>query len=186
MKKAAICISALLALCVPQMSYAESAPLPSEWSGSEDTLEYMGELSFFGPNLAGLPPLGPEGVTMIGRVDGGTATGPILNGEILPVGEDWALIRPDGNLSIDVKLLLKTEDGAYIKIRYEGRWKGTDDIRKAIIGGAKVAPTEYYLRSAPFFETTDPRYAYLNDVVAIGYGRVEQGAGATMRIYRVK
>lgn len=175
-----------LALASVSVVAIAADPSPSEWSGSKDTLEYLGEVSFGGPNLAGLPPLGPEGVTMIGRVDGGTATGPILNGEIMPVGEDWAIIKPDGNLRIDVKLLLKTRDGAYIKIRYEGRWQGTDETRKAIISGKEVAPTAYYLRSAPFFETTDPRYSYLNNIVAVGFGRVERGAGATMRIYRVR
>lgn len=182
------CVGLALGLVLAFVPVVATAadPSPSEWSGSKDALEYLGEVSFGGPNLAGLPPLGPEGVTMIGRVDGGTATGPVLNGEIMPVGEDWAVIKPDGNLRIDVKLLLKTRDGAYIKIRYEGRWQGTDATRKDIILGKEVAPTAYYLRSAPFFETTDPRYAYLNNVVAIGFGRVERGAGATMRIYRVR
>lgn len=198
MKKSVVLMGALLAAAaLPGLAQAKDhatsaseqsslEPSPSEWTGSHELLEYMGEISFFGPNMAGLPPLGPDGITMIGRVEGGTAVGPVLNGEILPAGEDWALIRPDGSLVIDVQLLLKTDDGAYIRIHYEGRWKGENETRQAIIKGEAVEPTDYYLRSAPLFETTDPRYEYLNNVIAVGYGRVERGAGATWRIYRVK
>jgi hypothetical protein len=163
-----------------------SGPAPSQWSGSTEVLEYLGELTFSGPNLTTVPPLGPEGKPMIGRVDGGRATGPVLQGEILPAGEDWAILRPDGSLDVNLKLLLKTDDGAYVKIRYEARWKGKDETRLKILSGQPVEPTEYYLRSAPFFETLDPRYAWLNNIIAVGYGRVERGAGVTMRIYRLK
>jgi Protein of unknown function (DUF3237) len=33
-----------------------------------------------------------------------------------------------------------------------------------------VAPSEYYLRTAPFFETSSPKYGWLNKVVTIGVG----------------
>lgn len=177
----------LLGLTAPSSVFAGPAkgPSPSEWSGSAKVLQYLGQITFGGQNLTGLKPVGPDGTYMVGRIDSGTATGPVLHGQILPAGEDWALKTPDGSLHINVQLLLKTDDGALIRIHYKGRWKGSAALRKKIIGGKVISPTKYYLRVAPFFETMDPRYRWLNDVVAVGYGRVEGGVGVTMRIYKV-
>ena len=67
---------------------------------------------------------------------------------------DWALVRPDGTLKLDVRLLLRTDDGADVYMHYSGI--GLD-------GGAR-------LRTAPQFETGDERYAWLNAVQAVGTG----------------
>ena len=39
-----------------------------------------------------------------------------------------------------------------------------------IARGEQVAASEYYLRTAPFFETSSPRYAWLNKIVSVGVG----------------
>jgi hypothetical protein len=36
--------------------------------------------------------------------------------------------------------------------------------------GEVVAASEYYLRTAPFFKTSSPRYAWINKLVAVGVG----------------
>jgi hypothetical protein len=45
-------------------------------------------------------------------------------------------------------------------------------LTKSIRGlrGERVAPTEYYLRTAPFFETSAPSYSWLNTIVAVAVG----------------
>lgn len=39
-----------------------------------------------------------------------------------------------------------------------------------IARGAAVSGTEYYLRTAPFFETSSPRYSWINRIVSVGIG----------------
>jgi hypothetical protein len=38
-------------------------------------------------------------------------------------------------------------------------------------GGEPVDPDEYYFRVTPFFETSAPKYAWLNKIVSVGVGR---------------
>ena len=51
---------------------------------------------------------------------GGSFEGPRLRGEVLPDGGDWLLMRPDGVLEQDVRITLRTDDGAFIYVRYAG------------------------------------------------------------------
>lgn len=149
-------------------------------------LEYMTQIQVAGPNLADLEPFSYTGRHLIGRILGGTAKGPVLNGEIMPVGEDWALLKPDGTLEVDVRTLLRTDDGALIHVYWEGLWHGSKQVMDRILAGQDVSPEEYYLRVTPRFETQSEKYYWLNNVIAIGYGKVNRGAGAIISIFRVK
>jgi hypothetical protein len=73
-----------------------------------------------------------------------------------PSAVDWLLIGPDGSGAIEVAFTLQTDDGALINISYYGR----SDVSQ----GPGSAP----LYSAPVFETGDPRYLWLNKIVAVG------------------
>jgi len=161
------------------------APSPLEWTGGREVLNFLTELQFGGPNHADLPPLTTAGRHIIGRIAGGAAKGPRLSGTVLPLGEDWALLRPDGTLEIDVRLLVKTDDGAVIQIQYKGLWRGTNEMREKLLAGQDVGPQQYYLRMTPYFSTTSEKYAWLNSVVGVGYGYVQRGAGVRVRIYTV-
>ena len=44
-----------------------------------------------------------------------------------------------------------------------------------VIHGAPDDPSTYYFRTAPLFETAAPRYAWLNHVLAVGYGWRREG-----------
>ena len=74
------------------------------------------------------------------------------------LGGDFALIRPDGNIRLDVRLVLQTDDGATIYLTYNGVGIGDG------AGG-------FFLKTAPVFECGDERYAWLNLVQAVSYGR---------------
>jgi hypothetical protein len=50
----------------------------------------------------------PHGNRQIYGVKGGTFEGPKLKGEVLPGGGDWALLRPDGALELDVRGTMRT------------------------------------------------------------------------------
>ena len=117
------------------------------------------------PMVAGA---GPKGTRVIIGVTGGSVKGPKVNGELLPPGGDWVHAGADGTLTLDVRALIKTDDGAIILMTYAG--KG--------VNGA--------IRTAPTFETGDERYAWLNGVQAVATGAiVDAGAAVEYEVYRV-
>ena len=113
----------------------------------------------------------PAGNRRVFAVSGGDFEGDRLRGTILPIiGSDLLLTRPDGSSQQDVRMLLRTDDGATILITYRGVRHASADVNGRLARGESVAPSEYYLRTAPFFETSSPKYAWLNKVVTIGVG----------------
>lgn len=123
----------------------------------------------------------PFGERKIVTVAGGTFKGERLQGTILPGGADWALKRNDGALQLDVRLTLQTDDGAAIYMTYRGIRHGPEAVLARLSKGEPVDPSEYYFRIAPFFETGVAKYAWLNNIVCVGYGeRMTQGPRYTI------
>lgn len=123
-----------------------------------------------------LHPMQELGQTPMGRrrivpVKEGTFEGDRLRGRVrTEAGGDWLLQRADGSYQMDVRLTLETDDGALVLMCYRGVRHASDEVSARIAKGEHVPPTEYYLRTTPFFETSDPRYAWLNGVIAVGVG----------------
>jgi hypothetical protein len=112
----------------------------------------------------------PAGLRVNVEVTGGTFEGDRLKGEILSGGSDWIIRRPDGTAQLDVRLALRTDDGAVINMTYNGFRHGPAEVLKRIDRGETVDPSEYYFRTAPFFETGAEKYAWLNKIVAVASG----------------
>jgi hypothetical protein len=123
-------------------------------------------------NLSGPTDLGstPVGGRRIGVITGGRFEGDRLSGVVLDGGSDWQTLRSDGSLSLDVRLVLKTDDGALIAMTYQGIRSGAPAVLQRLADGEDVDPSSYYFRTNPLFETSDTRYAWLNRVIAIGVG----------------
>ena len=113
----------------------------------------------------------------VGVISGGRFEGERLRGTVLPGGSDWQAIRPgDGAWMLDVRIVLKTDDGQIIGMRYPGLRHGPKEVLDRIARGEPVKATDYYLRIAPFFETAAEKYDWLNRIVSIGIGhRLPQG-----------
>lgn len=125
----------------------------------------------------------PLGRRRIASVTGGEFHGERLRGSVVgaPAG-DWLLQRSDGVTVLDVRLLLRTDDGEHIYMSYRGLRHGPADVMARLAAGESVDPASYYFRIAPVFETAAKKYEWLNKVVAIGTGRRE----ATGPIYAVE
>ena len=106
----------------------------------------------------------------VGIVYGGSFEGARLSGEVTDGGSDWQAVRTDGSTTLDVRLVLKTNDGALIGMTYLGVRHGPADVIKRMEQGEAVDPAEYYFRITPSFETAAPQYDWLNRIVAIGAG----------------
>ncbi|NKB57985.1 MAG: DUF3237 family protein [Alphaproteobacteria bacterium] len=113
-------------------------------------------------------PFGLRHVDMLGE---GTFEGPKLRGAVLPGGIDQKIIRADGAMTPNVRLVLRTDDDALIYMYYTGVRHGSPEVMQRIADGETVDPSEYYLRNAPFFETASPKYDWLNRIVGVGVGR---------------
>jgi hypothetical protein len=113
----------------------------------------------------------PAGNRRVFTVSGGEFAGDRLRGEVLPQGSsDLLLVRADGASQQDVRLILRTEDGALILMTYTGRRHASPEVSARIAGGEQVSASDHYLRTAPFFETSSPTYAWLNKIVSVGIG----------------
>lgn len=113
----------------------------------------------------------PAGKRRILAVSGGEFAGERIRGAILPIiGSDLLLVRADGSAQQDVRMLLQTDDGALVLMTYRGVRYASDEVNTRIAKGERVSGSEYYLRTAPFFETSSAEYAWMNRVVSIGVG----------------
>ena len=123
-------------------------------------------------DFAGMTSIGqtPAGLRRIAPVTGGRFTGERLNGEVLPGGNDWVINRTDGVMVIDVRLMLRTDDGALIYLTYQGRFLAAPDVMARFAKGALLDPSEYSLAMVAKFECGDERFAWLNNIIAVGTG----------------
>ena len=114
---------------------------------------------------------GPQGTRTIVQVVGGRFEGPRLKASVQTPAGDWITNRADGSYRLDVRLTLKTDDGAMILVTYNGIGQTTN-------AGAS-------LRIAPLFETGDARYVWLTRLQAVGVG---ERVGTTVKydIYALK
>jgi len=101
----------------------------------------------------------PRGARVTFPIIGGSFEGERLRGKVLPGGDDWTVKRSDGVVELDLRITLETDDGALIHMTFEGI---RDD-------GAPRAP---YFRTLPRFETAEPKYAFLNKLLAVGTGEI--------------
>lgn len=102
-------------------------------------------------------------------ITGGIFEGPRIRGTILPSGEDWQLIRPDGFTMVEANYWLKADDGAIIHI-----------VNKGVIG------TEYG-RTTPWFEAPTGPHQWLNEAVFVGTLAAVPGRqdAVTIRVFKL-
>ncbi len=114
---------------------------------------------------------GPQGTRTIVQVVGGRVEGPRVRASVQTPAGDWITNRADGSFRLDVRLTLRTDDGALILVTYHGIGQTTD------VGAS--------LRTAPLFETGDSRYIWLTRLQAVGIGE-RVGTAVKYDIYALK
>jgi hypothetical protein len=115
------------------------------------------------------PPLQVDSSLMIFRVGGeGWAKGPKINGAIIHPTADWLRVMPAGSLRIDVRMTVRTDDGALIYVSYNGIVSVARENFERMAKGAVLTSADMYFIIAPTFETAHEKYAWLNHIQAIG------------------
>lgn len=143
------------------------------------------EISLHPPQAIG-PVL--TGTRLIFPFKEGYVKGDKINGKILDCGGEWGLVTDSTTFKMDVRATIKTDDGALIYIAYTG-YNYADGEKSALMRAGKgneLSPAEYYFRSVPVFETSSPKYAWLNHTVAVGVGRFPAPGKIIYRIYAIK
>ena len=113
----------------------------------------------------------PHGNRIIYVVAGGKLWGERVNGTVQSGGGDWVLINANGLAKLDVRKTLKTDDGALIYITYTGLYQFNEELTKRIDEGEGYDFGETLFQVQMQFETGDPRYDWLNTVLAVAEGR---------------
>jgi uncharacterized protein DUF3237 len=109
----------------------------------------------------------PNAFRRVGLIQGGSFEGERLFGEVVS-GNDWQAVRTDSCLKLDVRLVLKTTDGALIIMTYQCLRAGPPSVIEKLDKGETVDPHSYYFRMSPMFETSAPKYDWMNRIIAIG------------------
>ena len=150
------------------------APLASGQSGAEQRrapeTEYLGTLRIE-TGTRTVVENGPQGTRTIVQIVSGRLEGPRIKASVQGPAGDWITNRADGSFRLDVRLTLRTDDGALILATYNGIGQTTSD-------GAS-------LRTAPLFETGDSRYAWLTRLQAVAVGQ-RVGTAVSYDIYALK
>lgn len=98
-----------------------------------------------------------RGIRRMIPITGGTFSGPGIKGVVLPYGEDWQLVRPDGDTELNAKYLLKTDDGVVIQVTNQALMH-SDSVTKS-----------FYCKSVLDLEApSNSRYSELNHAIFIG------------------
>ena len=123
-----------------------------------------------------------EGQRIIAPVLEGKFSGPRLKGEVLPGGADWLVLNQDV-ARLDVRITLRTEDGALIYMTYGGVLRPFSHVMAHMVRGESPPAGSYYWYVTPRFETGNQNYAWLNDVVAVGVGAIGPGGTVDYSVY---
>jgi Protein of unknown function (DUF3237) len=122
-----------------------------------------------------LPRAAPGAKLSICYFTEGQFAGDRLRGEVLPGGGDWAVFRSESELEIDVRALLRETSGALIYLRYWGVWVAPSGFFTRLFdpdGLDGYDPSGHYFRVTARFETAASNFLWLNNLLAVGVGRI--------------
>lgn len=135
------------------------------------------------------PPVVVDKSMRITKITSGVVSGPNIKGTIQPPSADWVQILPSGVIRLDVRMLVKTDEGESIYVSYNGVFKHSEESLEKQKKGEEVTPEDgWYAFATPTFRTSSKKHDYLNGIQAVnrvkvfrlgaegGYARVDMFA----------
>ena len=107
------------------------------------------------------------GVRRIIPIIGGEVRGEGVNGNVLPFGADFQIIRPNELIELEAKYAFETDDGAVIYVENRGIRFGPVDLLQKLKRGEPVDPKLIYFRTVPKFETGAEKYRWLMEHIFV-------------------
>ena len=95
---------------------------------------------------------------------GGQFKGPRIQGDVVPGGADYQLVRPDGVTTLEARYTLKASDGALIYVTNRGLLAAGEPVRTSPEFEAPIGPHDW-LNKALFVGTLDGSGAAQGHVV---------------------
>lgn len=99
---------------------------------------------------------------------GGWVKGPRIKGTVLAPGGDWFRVLPSGASRLDVRLTIKTDDGALIYMTYNGIFNDTKEAEDRAAKGEVLTSKDLYFVIAPTMQTSVAKYDWLNGIQCVG------------------
>lgn len=116
----------------------------------------------------------PSGMRVIADLTAVEWTGERVRGALKgAAAADWLTLAADGTATLDIRFVLRTDDGATLYVHGPGR---SDASR-----GPGSAPSYF----VPYVETDDDRYAWLNKAQLIAKGQLS-GATIAFEVFEVR
>jgi hypothetical protein len=104
-------------------------------------------------------------------ITGGTVTGPLMRGRIVPGGADFQLIVADGTQAhLDARYVLELDDGTRVFVQNKALRVASAEDSAKIRRGEPVDPTRVYFRCQPSFEASTSQWSWLAEHQFIGVG----------------
>lgn len=125
-------------------------------------------------------PLGQrgDGQLLMIPITGGTIDGPLLQGEVLPGGADWAVMREGGLFTVDARYAIRATDGTVIQV-FNGVTNRIDRSGESV----------QVMITSPHFIAPDGPHGWLNEGVFVGTLLADPAGlsgGVTVRVYRMR
>mgnify|MGYP000583502838 CR=1 FL=1 len=158
-----------------------SAPSPD--APDAPGLTFLAELSVTVAEPIDVGPT-PEGHRRVIPITGGTISGPVLNGRVLPGGADYQILRSATLTELDARYVVETDDGDRIFVHNSALRHGSARDIELLNSGAAVDPSRIYFRCWPRLTTASPTLDWLNTRLMLGTG-VRQPGRVVIRIFTV-
>ena len=126
----------------------------------------------------------PDGLFMLGETSAGKRIiqellsvrfeGPRLRGSMTgKSAADWLTVDANGNVTLDIRVLLLTDDGAHVFVTLDGRARWGEGLGRGPI----------YSRAN--LESGDERYRWVNHVPLVAKGAVAEGGGGAHELFEM-
>jgi Protein of unknown function (DUF3237) len=128
----------------------------------------------------------PFGDRLCWKVSAATLIGSRINAKLAMPGTDWMRLGADAIRRQDLRVQLITDDGAIILFHYDtGVIRSTDLFLQALADGRETTWSDQYMRMVPEFIVGQGKYAWLDQNLFIGEGRLSGPKQIEYAIYRV-
>lgn len=118
---------------------------------------------------------------------GGTVHGPKVNGTIIAPSGDWLYPMPDGSSRLDVRLTIQTDDNELIFMEYSGVMTLSKDASEKLAKQERLEHSDGYYIVAPRFSTASSKYAWLNQIQAVGkMVSLQRGHGIKYDVFEMR
>ncbi|GAA4379768.1 DUF3237 domain-containing protein [Paeniglutamicibacter cryotolerans] len=151
------------------MDTPSTAQISAHGSANPPRLVFLASLSI---EVATPIEVGPtlEGTRRVIPIQGGTVSGPRLNGRILPGGADFQLLTSDTLTELEAKYVIETTSGERIYVANFGLRTGTPEDIAALVRGEEVPPERIYFRCTPRLLSAGEEWGWLASRIILGVG----------------